>query len=210
LTRLWCVPYARVMSYEVEVKYRSVDHDQLTRLLVERGGVARPAVSQEDTYLSHPARDFAVTNEAFRLRRIGSENRMTYKGPRRAGPTKTREEIEISLEEGDAAFAHLGRLFEILGFSPVATIRKTRTSFHLVHGGLPIEVALDRAEALGDFAEIETMVATEEQLPAAQACVLALAHELGLTDVEPRSYLRMVLEARAAQRCTPGSSFAIR
>ncbi len=206
LTRRRCVPYARIMSYEVEVKYGSVDHGQLTRLLLERGGVARPAVSQEDTYLGHPARDFAVTNEAFRLRRIGSENRITYKGPRRAGPTKTREEIEISLADGDATFAQLGRLFEILGFTPVAAIRKTRTSFHLVYCGLPIEVALDRAEGLGDFAEIETMVATEGELPAAQACVLALAQELGLTDAEPRSYLRMVLEARAPGRLAIQSS----
>ena len=156
--------------------------------------------------LGSPAHDFAVTNEAFRLRRIGSENRITYKGPRRAGPTKTREEIEISLADGDATFAQLGRLFEILGFTPVAAIRKTRTSFHLVYCGLPIEVALDRAEGLGDFAEIETMVATEGELPAAQACVLALAQELGLTDAEPRSYLRMVLEARAPGRLAIQSS----
>jgi adenylate cyclase class 2 len=199
LTRLRCVPYARVMSYEVEVKYRSVDHDQLTRLLVERGGIARPAVVQEDTYLSHPARDFALTNEAFRLRRIGTENRITYKGPRRAGPTKTREEIEINLADGEAAFAQLARLFELLGFSPVATIRKTRTSFHLVYFGQATEVALDRAEGLGDFAEIEAMVVTEADLPAAQARILALADELGLTDVEPRSYLRMVLDVRQAK-----------
>ena len=32
---------------------------------------------------------------------------------------------------------------------------------------------LDRAEGLGDFAEIETLAATESDLPAAQAAVLA-------------------------------------
>ncbi len=131
-----------------------------------------------------------------RLRRIGDENRITYKGPRRQGPTKTRTEIELPLAPGADAFAQLARLFEILGFRPVATVRKTRTTFHLVDPPHGLEVSLDRAEHLGDFAEIEILVADESQLPAAQAAVLALAAELGLTEVEPRSYLRMLLEAR--------------
>jgi adenylate cyclase class 2 len=190
------------MSFEVEVKYRLVDHHRLAERLVDRGATVGPAVAHEDTYLSHPTRDFAVTNEALRLRRIGTENCITYKGPRRAGPTKTREEIELSVPGGDAAFARLSRLFEILGFRPIATIKKSRTSFHLTEQRHVLEVALDHAEGLGDFAEIETIAATEADQPAAQAAVLDLAVELGLTDVEPRSYLRMVLEARAVRSGT--------
>ena len=89
----------------------------------------------------------------------------------------------------------LSRLFANLGFQPVATIRKSRTTFHLTEQLRKIEVALDQAEGLGDFAEIETLAATESDLPAAQAAVLAVASQLGLTEVEPRSYLRMALEA---------------
>src|SRR5436305_7495791 len=156
------------MNFEVEVKYRSVDHDQLRRRLIERGAAPEPEVAQEDVYLSHPSRDFAVTNEALRLRRIGAENRITYKGPRHEGPTKTREEIEIPAAEGEDAFRQLARLFENLGFQPVATIRKTRTPFHVADPLHSIEVALDHAEGLGDFAEIETVAAGESDLPAAQ------------------------------------------
>jgi adenylate cyclase, class 2 len=184
------------MGYEVEVKYRLVEYNQLLARLVQRGADREPAIDQEDTYLSHPSRDFAVTNEALRIRRIGPENRITYKGPRQSGPTKTREEIEIILAAGDIAFSQVLRIFENLGFRPIATIRKSRTSFHLTQQGLDIEVALDRAVGLGDFAEIETLAANESELPAAQASVLALAAELGLTEVEPRSYLRMSLQAR--------------
>jgi adenylate cyclase, class 2 len=182
------------MGFEVEVKYRSVDHDQLARRLNERGAVAELPIVEEDLYLGHPARDFAVTNEAFRLRRIGTENRITYKGPKRAGPTKTREEIELVMPAGEAGFAQLSRLFENLGFRPVATVKKTRTSYHLTEHGQSIEVTLDSAEGLGDFAEIETLVATEADLSVAQAAVLALALELGLSEVEPRSYLRLKLD----------------
>ncbi len=183
------------MGYEIEVKYRAVDHDRIRRLLVEHGATEDPAIDQEDVYLRHPARDFAVTNEALRLRRVGSENRVTYKGPRLPGPTKTREEIELPFEPGEASYHDLTRLFANLGFEPVAAIRKRRTPFHLTASAHSIEVALDHAEGLGDFVEIEAMASDASGLPAAQQAVLDLAHELGLDQVEPRSYLRMALDA---------------
>ncbi len=183
------------MGYEVEVKYRSVDHGGLQQRLAELGAEPVGSVLQVDTYLSHPARDFTLTNEAFRLRSVGDENRITYKGPRRPGPTKTREEIEIPFADGAQTTGQLLHLFELLGFQPAATIRKERTSFHLNRAGRTLEIALDRAQGLGDFAEIEALAASEPDLPAAQAAVLALAAELALTEVEPRSYLRMVLES---------------
>jgi adenylate cyclase, class 2 len=184
------------MSYEVEMKFRSADHDRLRRLLLECGAREEPAVEQEDVYLRHPFRDFARTHEALRLRRIGPDNRVTYKGPRHPGPTKTREEIEISFGEGDEAFRDLARLFEILGFQAVGTIRKRRTSFHVARPPLEIEVTLDHVEGLGDFAEIEAIAGAEADLPAGQAAVMSLADQLGLGQVEQRSYLRMWLEAR--------------
>lgn len=184
------------MSYEVEVKYRSVDHGQLVARLAGMGASAGGAVDQEDLYFNHPTRDFAATNEAFRLRRVGSANRITYKGPKQAGPTKTRREIEIAIEAGPDAFQQLVGLFEILGFRPVATVRKRRESYHLTFQDHEVEIALDVAEGLGCFAEIETIAVGPADLPAAQAAVLALAGALGLTDVEPRSYLRMLLESR--------------
>jgi adenylate cyclase class 2 len=184
------------MGFEVEVKYRSADHDRLRSLLLDRGAREDAPVEQEDVYLRHPSRDFALTNEALRLRHIGADNRITYKGPRFPGPTKTREEIEISMAPGDSNARDLARLFENLGFRPVAAIRKRRTTFHLTYPPHDIEVSLDRVEGLGDFAEIETIAPEETGLSSAQATVLALATELGLDQVEPRSYLRMALEAR--------------
>jgi len=184
------------MSFEVEVKYRAADHDRLRRLLLQRGAREDAPVEQEDVYLRHPSRDFAQTNEALRFRHIGADNRITYKGPRFPGPTKTREEIEISVAPGEGAARDLARLFANLGFQPVAAIRKRRTTFHLAYPPHDIEVSLDRVEGLGDFAEIEAIAPDETGLSSAQAAVLALAAELGLDQVEPRSYLRMALEAR--------------
>ena len=183
------------MSFEVEIKYRGVDHDDLDRRLRALGARAGPPLEQADAYLAHPARDFARTNEAFRIRRTGDDNRLTYKGPKRTGPTKTREEIEVAFEPGPAAFEAMTRLCEALGFRPVAVVRKSRRPFSLDDRGRALEVTLDVAEGLGAFAEVEALAASEADLPDAQAAVLALAAELGLAEVEPRSYLRMHLEA---------------
>ncbi len=185
------------MSYEVEVKYRNVDHDRLIQRLVEIGAEARGRVEQEDSYMNHPSRDFAATKEAFRIRRIGGDNRITYKGPKHDGPTKTREEIEIPFAEGPERLDQLKRLFETLGFKAVATIRKHRESFHLRFQDHDLEIVLDQAEGLGDFAEIEAIANGQADLPKAQQAVLNLAERLELTEVEPRSYLRMHLEKRS-------------
>jgi adenylate cyclase, class 2 len=194
------------MGFEVEVKYRLLNRDDLVQRLRERGAAPRSEIDQEDTYFSHPARDFAVTREAFRVRRTGDDNRITYKGPRHSGPTKTREEIEIRFSDGDEAHRQLQHLFANLGFVPIATISKRRTPYQLNVEGREIEVVLDQAQGLGAFAEIETIAPTPADLPAAQAAVLALSCELGLTEVEPRSYLRMALAARPLARTSFASS----
>ena len=183
------------MSYEVEIKYRAPDHRALRRRLLDLGAEEDPAIDQEDHYLAHPSRDFARSDEAFRLRRVGDSNRITYKGPKHAGPTKTREEIEVPFGDGPDALDRMATVLDRLGFRPVATIRKTRNPFHLKHLGRHIEVVLDTALGLGTFAEVEAIAAGPGDLPDAQAAVLDLARRLGLDAVEPRSYLRMTLEA---------------
>jgi adenylate cyclase class 2 len=184
------------MSFEVEQKYRTADHRgvaaRLTALGAEQGAV-RP---QEDIYLSHPSRDFGMTQEAFRVRRSGKRNALTYKGPRRAAPTKTREEVEIPFARGADSLAQMRRLLEALGFRTFGVIRKVRTPYRLSWRGYNAEVTLDQVEGLGTFVEVEVIAAEESDLTEVQAAVLDLAGELGLTEVEPRSYLRMWMDTR--------------
>jgi adenylate cyclase class 2 len=182
------------MGFEVEIKFRAVDHEGLERQLTAIGAEAGDEIEQQDVYLSHPSRDFALTGEAFRLRSEGVSNRLTYKGRKHAGPTKTREEVEVGFEHGAEAWGRMLRVLEALGFRTVATVRKIRRPFKLVRGARPIEVVLDRVEGLGTFAEVEAL-ASSGDLADAQAKVQSLARELGLAEVEPRSYLRMLLES---------------
>ncbi|QDV38492.1 class IV adenylate cyclase [Tautonia plasticadhaerens] len=182
--------------FEVEMKFRGADHAALARLLAELGGQAGEAVEQEDIYLSHPSRDFRETDEALRLRRDGAENRVTYKGPKLAGPTKTREELELTYEAGADSLARMERLFVNLGFRPVATVRKTRIGYRLSFEGRPMQVGLDTVDGLGVFAEVEAIAHGPADLPEAQQYVLELAGRLGLgaDQVEVRSYLRLLME----------------
>ncbi|MFO0958004.1 MAG: class IV adenylate cyclase [Isosphaeraceae bacterium] len=191
------------MSYEVEIKYRTSGLDDLASRLLQLGAVECPAVEQEDAYMAHPGRDFARTHEALRLRREGDENLITYKGPKLTGPTKTREEIELPLGDGPETMAGMHRLFQILGFRPVAVVRKTRRPFRLEAAGRPMIVALDWADGLGTFLEVETIAEGPDDLPGAQAAVLQVARSLDLDEgrIEPRSYLRMTLDR--AQRDGP-------
>lgn len=181
------------MPYEVEIKFRVPNHDALIEALGKIGALRGEATEHSDLYLAHPGRDFAQSDEALRLRRDGDTNAITYKGPKKGGPTKTREEVEVTFDS--EARDDMARIFEALGFRPVAEVKKTRTSFDIPGRDRAMVVTLDEAENLGTFAEVEAIAHDDADLEHAQKAVLALAKELGLTEVEPRSYLRMKLDA---------------
>ena len=179
--------------YEVENKYRVVDAAALERQFAERGVTFAAVQMQVDAYYAHPARDFRTTDEALRIRRVGDENCVTYKGPKIDTQTKTRRELELPLESGAAGASRFAELLTALSFTLVAEVHKQRRQGTLAWQGRQVVVAWDEVAEVGTFVELELVVAQEE-LPAAQAALLALASSLGLTELERRSYLRMVLE----------------
>jgi adenylate cyclase class 2 len=182
---------------EVEVKYRNADKAAAVAALLDMGGTLAQDRVDLDLYFAAPDRDMKATDEAFRLRRVGAKNCLTYKGPKRDKETKTRTEIEVPLADGDAAADDAERLFVALGYRPVTTVRKKRRVYRLPHGDFELEVCFDSVDRVGEFVELE-ILAEEAQYETAKATLLAVADELGLTEKEPRSYLGMVLEASGA------------
>lgn len=182
---------------EVEVKYRVVGSAAVVARLLTLGAELAEERTDADQYFNAPDRDFKQTDEVLRLRRIGHENRLTYKGPKRDAATKTRQEVEVRLADGGGTAADAEQLVVLLGYRPVATVCKRRTVYHLTRAGLPIEVCLDELDGVGSFVEVE-VVAEESQFEGAKAVVLELAAQLGLRDQERRSYLQMVLEKSGA------------
>ena len=175
---------------EVELKFALADAAGFRRRLEEAGARAGVAVQQHDAYFNHPARDFAATDEALRVRTVGGASRITYKGPKPGGAAKTRFELELPL--ADATADGWRDLLRRLGFGAVAEVRKRRTPFALAWRGRRFELSIDEVDGLGVFAEVETLAADAARDEAA-GDVAALAAALGLADPEPLSYLELLL-----------------
>ena len=181
--------------YEVEVKVPA-DHDAVRRRLDEAGAERVERVRQTDTYYDAPHRDFAETDEALRVRResrpddggtgSGAETRVTYKGPLVDDASKTREEFETGVADGETIRAILSNL----GFDPAATVEKGRERYALDG----YTVTLDAVEALGEFVEVERE-ASESEVEATREGAFDVLRSLGLDpdDGVRASYLGMLL-----------------
>jgi adenylate cyclase class 2 len=180
---------------EIEQKFVNADVAAIEKRLAQWNARLGEEQSEADHYFNAPDRDFARTDEAFRLRRIGAANFLTYKGPKHPGAVKVRTELEIPLRDGEEAATQLMQLLAHLGYRAVAVVRKRRRTYHLVRGGFALAVCLDQVEELGRFAEVE-IVAPDEQVEAARSVLADTAAALGLTNLEPRSYLNLLLTTR--------------
>lgn len=186
--------------YEVELKCR-VDHGELRARLDDVGATRQQTVTQRDVYYDAPHRDFAETDEAFRLRREtaldennGSEGtvKLTYKGPLIEDESKTRAEHETAVADP----AETRAIVESLGFEPAAVVEKERTFFELEG----YTVTLDVVSELGEFIEIETAVETDDEIPDARDRARELLETLGIDpeDNIQTSYLGLLFEAGVA------------
>jgi adenylyl cyclase CyaB, putative len=176
--------------YEVEVKV-AADLDAVASRLDDRDAALTGDVVQVDTYYDAPHRAFAETDEALRVRRETRDGettaRITYKGPLVEAESKTREEFETGVDDGETADA----IFEHLGFEPAATVHKDRR-FYDYEG---YTVTLDDVENVGQFVEVETET-EEEGVEAAREGAYEVLQELGLDPEEQTrtSYLGLLLE----------------
>lgn len=185
------------MTYEVEVKFPVADLDATRSQMESIGAEFERTERQVDTYLAHPVRNFAETDEAFRIRSIGDANCLTYKGPIVDALSKTRKEIEIGIDRGRDAFDRASEMVICLGFQVVRTVEKQRSYLSLKFNDREMELTLDEVSGLGMYVEIETL-AEESDREAARDSVLALAEKLGLSGQERRSYLCLLIDAEEA------------
>jgi len=179
--------------YEVEIKVRA-DHETVRERLADLDADRQERVRQVDTYFDAPHREFAVTDEALRVRRVrapedeaGEEDaRITYKGPLLDAESKSREEFETGVDEGATAT----EIFERLGFEAAATVEKDRERYEL----RGYDVTLDAVDGLGEFVEVETERETDD-IAEARDGARELLGELGLdADEQIRtSYLGLLL-----------------
>ena len=151
-----------------------------------------------DTYLRHPSRDFRTTDEALRIREINGEPYITYKGPRLAGPIKIRPEIELPMVSG--TMDDWLKIWGHLGFVVALTVPKIREVYTLVHCSRGVTITLDHVESLGYFVEIERIVSDKSEIALAQQDIQEIGRLLHLSQVEPRSYLGLLLAKQGIDR----------
>ncbi|RLM59582.1 class IV adenylate cyclase [Halobellus sp. Atlit-31R] len=199
---------------EVEIKLRA-PHGAVQSALAEADAALVERVTQVDTYYDAPHRDFAETDEALRIRREtrdpdadadadperrpddsspqadqeSTTTKLTYKGPLVDAESKTRQEYETVVGDGDTADA----IFESLGFEPAAVVEKHRR-FYRLDG---YTVTLDRVDGLGEFVEVEAEAAEPADVDAVRRGAFEVVRTLGLDpdDQIRTSYLGMLLDA---------------
>lgn len=180
------------MQLEIEQKYPVPHLSPLQQTLENLGANFEPVIRQVDVYFRHPARDFAATDEALRLRCVGQANCITYKGPKIDAQTKTRREIELPLDSGPKSLESWSEMLEILGFRRVREVSKDRIPGNLEWEGMEIHLALDQVFGLGTYLELE-ILADEKELSTAKQRLASLAEKLGLRQPERRGYLDLLL-----------------
>ncbi|MGB9624366.1 MAG: class IV adenylate cyclase [Phycisphaerae bacterium] len=141
------------MPLEIEGKFRVDSHDAVRRRLAEVGAARVGAVLECNHIFDRPDGSLALADCGLRVRTMTALDgtsrtaTLTFKGPRQPGPFKTREEIETTVGEAEAACAILGSL----GFVEAVSYEKRRETWRLGD----CEVELDELPHLGRYVEIE-------------------------------------------------------
>jgi adenylate cyclase, class 2 len=173
---------------EIELKVRIPSLDPVREQLTGKNARFCGRVHEHDIYYNAPHRDFAVTDEAVRVRYTDDHAVVTYKGPKiKKFGLKAREELNFAVESGEAFETMLIRL----GFTRTTEVNKWRETYKLDTA----TISLDTVDNLGTFAEIEVIAENEAENPT--TLIEKIAREIG-ADGEPilESYLEMILDKR--------------
>jgi adenylate cyclase class 2 len=199
------------MSVEIEAKMKVKDLSAVRRKLADVGAAREGSVLEVNTFFDTEDRNLLAGDRGLRLRQQRSldgggdeEFIITYKGPRQAGPVKSREEIEVRVLDGDRTVT----LFEKLGYRRVLSFQKRRESWSF-NG---CSVVLDELPHLGTYVEIEgpneqIILATREQLglahhPLVKASYIALL--MAYLQEKGNAQRIIVFPDDAGQAATPG------
>jgi adenylate cyclase class 2 len=165
---------------EIEIKCYCDSPGEIESRINSIGAQYVETRSESDIYFNHPARDFAVTDEALRLRRVNNSCKITYKGPKLSKTTKARVEHETTAGDFDA----IRNIILSLGFTESGVIEKERKIYSLGES----EISVDDVKGLGVFVEIEIIGELKEDV---EKELFDTAAKLGLTQFERRSYLEL-------------------
>jgi adenylate cyclase class 2 len=191
---------------EVEIKAQISDPQKIRKRFEEQGGKYIISLSHEDTYYNMPKklRDFRKTDEALRIRKSTDYDKqneskkqtkyyLTYKGAKLDNSTKTREEIETLIDDGEK----LKKILDNLGFRTVLTIKKERDLYHFDYEGAEIEALIDYIPILeSHFIEVEIQAESSMQIELSRDLLFDFLRKFQIEkkDSIRKSYLELILE----------------
>lgn len=174
---------------EVEAKAKINSFNEVRTKILELKAEKIKTEHQEDIYFNSPICDFAKTDEALRIRKTKTDKEsnlfITYKGPKIDKKSKTREEIEMGIEDENKC----RKIFEHLGFAAVREVVKDREIYRYKN----YEISLDDVKGLDPYMEIEALVENGTDYSKAQEGLFKVFEKLGITDgFERTSYLGLL------------------
>jgi len=141
------------MAVEIEAKMKVDSLDPVRERVKNAGASLIGEYLETNTFFDTDDRSLLAADQGLRIRRATVQESgediitITFKGPRQHGKLKSREEIELTVGDFDAAT----RLLESLGYSRVMSFQKKRQSWKLKN----CRVELDELPQLGVYVEIE-------------------------------------------------------
>jgi len=192
---------------EVEIKVKISDPELMRKRFKEKQGIYKFSLMHEDTYFNMPKglRDFKKTDEALRLRKSikfikdnkwedqEKEVYFTYKGKKIDKSTKTREEIDLKIED----YGKMKRILTLLGFKEVLSVKKERELFKFDYKNYSIEALIDYLPILNQhFIEVEYLTDSLEKIKEIQEVLFDFLSLFNIKkeDSIQKSYLELVSE----------------
>jgi adenylate cyclase class 2 len=177
-------------THETEIKLAVKDARSVRRLLREAGfTVSRRRVFEANTVFDTPDQLLRNSSSLLRIRQAGGVTTITYKGVPEPGAYKSREELELNIDNAPAMMA----IVERLGFRGVFRYEKYRTEFRMPKRA---GVAMLDETPVGVYLELE---GTPHWI---DRCARLLGFQK--SDYITASYARVYLDWCAARGCTPG------
>jgi len=190
---------------EVEIKVKISDPNLMRKKFGENNGIYKLSLNHEDIYFNMPKglRDFRQTDEALRLRKSIEFNRddksktqkinyyITYKGKKIDKTTKTREEIEVKINE----IEDMKNLLKLLGFREVFTVAKERELYDFMFNDTKIEALIDYIPILEQhFVEVELITESLHNVEKSKDILFKFLENFGIKKQESirKSYLELI------------------
>jgi adenylate cyclase class 2 len=191
---------------EVEIKVEISNPETIRKKFKDNKGIYQISFIHEDTYFNMPSglRDFKETDEALRLRKsieFDKNHRekeraincyITYKGKKLDKSTKTREELDIKIEDIES----MKLLLKELGFQEIFNVKKERELYEFEYKKHHLEVLIDFIPILNRYyLEVEYLTNSTEKFNNIREVLFEFLSLFGFKKEESirKSYLELIL-----------------